>query len=91
MLLPLLVPLPPRLRFAPKISADGAESAQEERVDLGLLAGLLPRLLLEPEAALLLLLLRSNVLLAGDAAAEAVLWNSARLPPQPAVMVHVPS
>jgi len=72
MLLPLLVPLSPRLRFAPNMSADGAESAQEERVDRGLLPGLLPRLLLEPEAALLLLL-RSKVLLAGDDDAEAVL------------------
>jgi hypothetical protein len=58
-LLPLLAPLPFLLIVAPKISAVGTPSAQEEdRNDLGLLPGLLPRLLLPP-LPLLLLALRS--------------------------------
>ena len=56
MLLPLLWPLPPRLRLAPNMSTVGAVSAQEDLVDRGLLAGLLVPLELLLEMALLLLL-----------------------------------
>lgn len=100
MLLPLLVPLAPLpflLKFAPKISAVGSPSAQEDR---GLLPGLplllLPALLLlQLLLLLLLLLLRSYALLAGEmaelAAAVVDVLNAARGLPQPAVMVQVPS
>lgn len=109
MLLPLLAALAPltcRLRFAPKMSAVDSPSAQEDR---GLLPGVLPQLLLLLLAypLLLVLLLRSYALLAGEAAAdrlaaapapaaaaaagEGAVLKAASGLPQPAVIVQVPS
>jgi hypothetical protein len=96
MLLPLLVPLsplPPLLRFPPKISAVGTPSAHEcDPEDLGVLLRLLPRLLLLLPL-LLMLLTRSNMLLAGlvTAAAAGGALKAARGLPQAALMVQVPS